>query len=56
MLSRDERQRAILEMEADRAFWIGEYLKAETEEDKRKAHIMGALTRLRIEELKAGYY
>lgn len=51
-----ERKRAILEMEADRSFWIGEYLKATTPREKMMAHIMGALTRLRIEELEAGFY
>jgi hypothetical protein len=52
----EQRKHAILEMECDRSYWIGEYLKAATDEEKRLAHIMGVLTRQRIIELKAGYY
>lgn len=51
------RYRAILEMEADRSFWLGIMTdESATEEARFEASVCECLCRARIWELKQGYY
>jgi len=57
-MNKSERKLALLELEADRAFFIGEWLKAKDIGDEREMmvnHILGVLTKLRIAELQVHY-